>query len=228
MKMPMDCRFIERQHIGVATPPKTRRAACPRRWWREAAEIRAMDDEKLNQQVANLLAEWRHSISEAVGQLTATARTRQIRKDIARIKTIQTEREIEAELATFAGSRNTKRQAAVRGTTMSESVAEAAVAVAQPATADAENRPGGQRQDGEDRRGRGRLGAPPSPLSQAHYAHEQVLGPRRAERLQAGGYRPDRGNAAAFQAEALDCSRNRRAGCRSRASSHGSRTGATR
>jgi ribosomal protein L29 len=31
--------------------------------------------------------------------LTATARTRQIRKDIARIKTIQTEREIEAELA---------------------------------------------------------------------------------------------------------------------------------
>ena len=41
---------------------------------------------------------------EAVGQLTATARTRQIRKDIARIKTIQTEREI-AELATLAGSR---------------------------------------------------------------------------------------------------------------------------
>ena len=37
---------------------------------------------------------------EAVGQLTETARIRQIRKDIARIQTIQTEREIEAELAT--------------------------------------------------------------------------------------------------------------------------------
>jgi ribosomal protein L29 len=37
--------------------------------------------------------------------LTATARTRQIRKDIARIKTIQTEREIEAELATLGSGR---------------------------------------------------------------------------------------------------------------------------
>ncbi len=70
------------------------------------AEIRAMDDEKLGQQVADLLAEWRNlRFQEAVGQLTATARTRQIRKDIARIKTIQTEREIEAELAAIAGSR---------------------------------------------------------------------------------------------------------------------------
>jgi large subunit ribosomal protein L29 len=36
---------------------------------------------------------------EAVGKLTATARIRQIRKDIARIKTIQSERLIEAEYA---------------------------------------------------------------------------------------------------------------------------------
>jgi large subunit ribosomal protein L29 len=65
------------------------------------AEIRAMNDTRLNQQVADLLSEWRSlRFQEAVGQLTATARTRQIRKDIARIKTIQTEREIEAELAT--------------------------------------------------------------------------------------------------------------------------------
>ena len=67
------------------------------------AEIRAMDDNRLNQQVEGLLAEWRNlRFQQAVGQLTATARTRQIRKDIARIKTIQTEREIEAELATLA------------------------------------------------------------------------------------------------------------------------------
>jgi large subunit ribosomal protein L29 len=64
------------------------------------AEIRAMNDTRLNLQVAELLSEWRSlRFQEAVGQLTATARTRQIRKDIARIKTIQTEREIEAELA---------------------------------------------------------------------------------------------------------------------------------
>jgi large subunit ribosomal protein L29 len=69
------------------------------------AEIRAMDDERLNQQVTALLSEWRSlRFQEAVGQLTATARTRQIRKDIARIKTIQTEREIEAELASLAGA----------------------------------------------------------------------------------------------------------------------------
>jgi large subunit ribosomal protein L29 len=67
------------------------------------AEIRAMDDAKLNERVADLLAEWRSlRFQEAVGQLTATARTRQIRKDIARIKTIQTEREIEAELTTLS------------------------------------------------------------------------------------------------------------------------------
>ena len=70
------------------------------------AEIRAMDDERLDQQVASLLAEWRNlRFQHAVGQLTATARTRQIRKDIARIKTIQTEREIEAELSAAASGR---------------------------------------------------------------------------------------------------------------------------
>ena len=69
------------------------------------AEIRAMDDEKLGQQIESLQAEWRNlRFQEAVGQLTATARTRQIRKDIARIKTIRTEREIEAELAKPANS----------------------------------------------------------------------------------------------------------------------------
>ena len=64
------------------------------------AEIRAMDDDRLNRELEDLLSEWRTlRFQEAVGQLTATARIRQIRKDIARIKTIQTEREIEAELA---------------------------------------------------------------------------------------------------------------------------------
>ena len=69
-------------------------------------EIRAMDAEKLNDQINDLYAEWRNlRFQEAVGQLTATARIRQIRKDIARIKTIQTEREIETELANLASTR---------------------------------------------------------------------------------------------------------------------------
>jgi large subunit ribosomal protein L29 len=68
------------------------------------AEIRAMSDKRLNDQLDDLRSEWRTlRFQEAVGQLTATARIRQIRKDIARIKTIQTEREIEAELMAAAG-----------------------------------------------------------------------------------------------------------------------------
>jgi large subunit ribosomal protein L29 len=68
------------------------------------AEIRAMDDAELNRQINDLLSEWRTlRFQEAVGQLTATGRIRQIRKDIARIKTIQTERQIAAEMAAASG-----------------------------------------------------------------------------------------------------------------------------
>ena len=102
MKMPMDCRFLERQHVGVAaamvedeSPTRGRGGG-----GMKPAEIRAMDDGRLDHQLAELQAEWRNlRFQEAVGKLTATARIRQIRKDIARIKTIQTERVIEAEYA---------------------------------------------------------------------------------------------------------------------------------
>ena len=68
------------------------------------AEIRAMDNAELDRQIGDLLSEWRTlRFQEAVGQLTATARIRLIRKDIARIKTIQTERRIEIETAAVAG-----------------------------------------------------------------------------------------------------------------------------
>ena len=58
MKMPMDCRFIERQHIGVASTGGGEQGARGGSGMKPA-EIRAMDNEKLNQQVADLLAEWR-------------------------------------------------------------------------------------------------------------------------------------------------------------------------
>ncbi len=69
------------------------------------AEIRALDNTKLAEQLTDLESEWRTlRFQQAVGQLTNTARIGQIRKDIARIKTVQTEREIEAELASLAGA----------------------------------------------------------------------------------------------------------------------------
>ena len=69
------------------------------------AEIRAMDDARLAQEITELEGEWRTlRFQQAVGQLTNTSRIGQIRKDIARIKTVQTEREIEAELASLVGA----------------------------------------------------------------------------------------------------------------------------
>jgi large subunit ribosomal protein L29 len=58
------------------------------------AEIRAMTPEQLEERLQELHAEWRDlRFQEAVGQLTATSRTKQIRKDIARILTIIGENE---------------------------------------------------------------------------------------------------------------------------------------
>ncbi len=58
------------------------------------AEIRALNPEQIEERLQELHAEWRDlRFQEAVGQLTATARTRQIRKDIARIHTIVGETE---------------------------------------------------------------------------------------------------------------------------------------
>ena len=62
------------------------------------AEFRAMTDGDLDGRVQSLKTEWRElRFQEAVGQLTATARIRQIRKDIARIHTVRTERRLDAE-----------------------------------------------------------------------------------------------------------------------------------
>ncbi len=61
------------------------------------AEIRALAEDQLEERLGELHAEWRDlRFQEAVGKLTATTRTKQIRKDIARIHTIRTERALEA------------------------------------------------------------------------------------------------------------------------------------
>jgi large subunit ribosomal protein L29 len=65
----------------------------------KASELRGMTDAQLQEQLTDLHTEWRNlRFQEAIGKLTATARVRQIRKDIARIHTIRTEREIDEAL----------------------------------------------------------------------------------------------------------------------------------
>ena len=65
----------------------------------KASEIRGLDETRLQEQLTDLHEEWRNlRFQEAIGKLTATARVRQIRKDIARIHTIRTEREIDEAL----------------------------------------------------------------------------------------------------------------------------------
>lgn len=59
----------------------------------KATEIRGLNEEQLNAMLAELHGEWQTlRFQEAIGRLTATSRIRQIRKDIARIHTIRTER----------------------------------------------------------------------------------------------------------------------------------------
>ncbi len=58
------------------------------------AELRVLTPEQLEERLQELHGEWRDlRFQEAVGNLTATSRTRQIRKEIARILTIITENE---------------------------------------------------------------------------------------------------------------------------------------
>jgi large subunit ribosomal protein L29 len=58
-----------------------------------------MTDAQLDEMLSDLHEEWRNlRFQEAIGKLTATARVGTIRRDIARIHTIRTEREMDAAL----------------------------------------------------------------------------------------------------------------------------------
>lgn len=65
----------------------------------KAAELRSLTEPLLNDQLKDLRNEWRTlRFQEAVGSLTQTSRIREIRKTIARIHTIRTERRMDAEM----------------------------------------------------------------------------------------------------------------------------------
>lgn len=71
----------------------------------KASEIRELPDEQLMALIDQLREEWRDlRFKYSVGQLQNTRRIWQIKRDIARIKTIQTEREREAEIASSIGT----------------------------------------------------------------------------------------------------------------------------
>jgi large subunit ribosomal protein L29 len=59
----------------------------------KASELRGMNEDQLAGVLKELHEEWQTlRFQEAIGRLTATARIGQIRRDIARIHTIRTER----------------------------------------------------------------------------------------------------------------------------------------
>ncbi len=61
------------------------------------SQIRALSEVQIDSTLTELHEEWRNlRFQEAVGQLTDNARIRTIRKDIARIMTIQHERRVDA------------------------------------------------------------------------------------------------------------------------------------
>jgi large subunit ribosomal protein L29 len=71
-----------------------------------APELRALTDEELRERLDELRTEWRDlRFDEAVGKLTNPMRVRQIKREIARIKTIETERRMAAEIEAQLASR---------------------------------------------------------------------------------------------------------------------------
>lgn len=77
----------------------------------KAAEVRSFSDEQINAAITDLREEWRGlRFDDAVGRLTNTSRIRQIKRDIARLKTIQTERVMAEEIATLTGAGQAARR----------------------------------------------------------------------------------------------------------------------
>ena len=72
----------------------------------KASELRAMTEDQLAGVLQELHAEWQTlRFQEAIGRLTATARIGQIRRDIARIHTIRTERVMDEAIRSTGATR---------------------------------------------------------------------------------------------------------------------------
>ena len=63
----------------------------------KSADVRAMSLDQLNEELGNLKKEqFNLRFQKATGQLEKTARVRQVRRDIARIKTIARQKAVES------------------------------------------------------------------------------------------------------------------------------------
>jgi large subunit ribosomal protein L29 len=76
----------------------------------KAEEIRGFTDLQIEEMIDVLREEWRQlRFDDAVGRLTNTSRIRHIKRDIARLKTIQTERVMTQEIAELTGAQSAGR-----------------------------------------------------------------------------------------------------------------------
>ena len=76
----------------------------------KADEIRGFTDDQIVETIDALREEWRQlRFDDAVGRLTQTHRIRAIKRDIARLKTIQTERAMSVEIAALAAEGRARR-----------------------------------------------------------------------------------------------------------------------
>src|SRR5436853_7049943 len=101
----------------------------------DVEEVRALSDEEIAREIEKHHEEWRNlRFQNALGRLTTFHQLRQVRKAIARLKTIQRERTIAADpVAHFAG--NTKIRARRRAEEAAEKVAKRPYVRAQAARA---------------------------------------------------------------------------------------------
>jgi len=77
----------------------------------KASEIRALTDEEIRQKLDEAYETlFNLRFQRVVGQLENTARLREVRRDIARLKTILRERELEAELAAMEAATETEEE----------------------------------------------------------------------------------------------------------------------
>jgi large subunit ribosomal protein L29 len=76
----------------------------------KAEEISGFTDQQIEELIDDLREEWRQlRFDDAVGRLTNTSRIRNIKRDIARLKTIQTERTMNEEIARLTGAQSAGR-----------------------------------------------------------------------------------------------------------------------
>jgi large subunit ribosomal protein L29 len=76
----------------------------------KAEEIRGFTDQQIEELINDLREEWRQlRFDDAVGRLSNTSRIRNIKRDIARLKTIQTERTMNEEIARLTGAQSAGR-----------------------------------------------------------------------------------------------------------------------